>query len=256
MSRELIAAQSGWGKSWVAQYRIETNLDGYDYVIVADYCDEYRGLVKSGLARYLAVGSAESSLSAGSLADVLRSNPRTVAARAVGVESWREFVATIAKAARALDGDVLVAVDEAHFVARLRKTTPKDVEELATTGRGQGISSIWITQRLAKLDPTVSSQCDRRMLGGFTSSNDVDRVDELVGYPGDVHNPQATLSASQKGILRDAHGLGTTPLEETGPGSEWIYSTRSGDYRRVDSSQLEMRSTHYGPEGSNLSIPG
>ena len=251
MSRELVAGQSGTGKSWMTQYRIESNAPRFDAVVVLDYCDEYRGLCKAGLAQWLGVGGAEANLSIDAWADLLRSNEAIVAARAISAERWREdVVPTVAQAGRAIDGDVLVAIDEAHFVARMRKSTPKDVEELATTGRGQGIASIWVTQRLAKLDPTVSSQCDRRLLGIFTNPNDIDRVDAIVDYPAEVHN-------SQKSRVRNLpEELGDGPLEETGPGSEWIYSTRAGEYKRIDSSTLTMTSTHYGPEGSQLDIPG
>jgi len=252
MSRELIAAQSGFGKSYVSQYRVETNVENFDYLAVCDYCDEYRGLAKAEIAQWMGVGNREAALDVDGWAALLEDNERLVLARAVDAATWREdVVATIAQAARALDGDVLIVVDESHFVARMRKSTPKNVEELATTGRGQGISSIWITQRLAKLDATVSSQCDRKMLGGFTSTNDIDRIGNIVDYPAEVHNPQ--LSASKVPRLPD--GLGDGPLQETNPGAEWIYSTRSGEYRRVDSSEFSMRSTHYGPEGSSLSIP-
>jgi len=255
MSRELIAAQSGWGKSWVAQQRIESNLDNFDSVVVLDYCDEYRGLAKAGFAKWLGVGGAEASWPQAAWSKIMSNEGRIVAARAVDAATWREdVVATVAEAAFCYDGDVLVVVDEAHFIARMRKTTPKPVEELATTGRGAGIASIWITQRPAKLDATVSSQCDRRMLGGFMYENDVDRVDGIVPYPGKVHN---TSERSARGLpegLLDGSGDPTT-LSVTNPGSEWIYSDRSGEIDRLDSSKLSMESTHYGPEGSQLDKP-
>lgn len=251
MSRELVAGQSGWGKSWLTQQRIESNLDRFDAVVVLDYCDEYRGLAKAGFAKWLGIGGAEAGLSVDGWATLMRSHEGVVAARAVGADRWREVAATVAQAARQVDGDVLVVVDEAHFVARMRKTTPKPVEELATTGRGQGISSIWVTQRLAKLDATVSSQCDRKLLGGFISKTDLDRIDDIVDYPSDVHNPQ--LSRVPGSLPAE---LGESSLAETDPGAEWIYSTRSGEYRRLDSSTLSMESTHYGPEGTPLTKPG
>jgi hypothetical protein len=255
MSRELIAAQSGWGKSWVCQQRIEANLERFDAVVILDYCDEYRGLAKAGLARWLGIGDTEAAMNAEMWVDLMEQNPRIVAARAVDAATWREDVAAmVAQAAYNFDGDVLVVVDEAHFVARMRKATPKTVEELATTGRGAGVASIWVTQRLAKLDATVSSQCDRKMLGGFISSNDIDRVDGIVQYPGKVHNPQLDTVRGLPDELLDGDGEPTT-LSHTDPGSEWIYSTRSGEYDRIDSSKLTMQSTHYGPEGSTLDKP-
>jgi len=255
MSRELIAAQSGWGKSWVTQQRIESNIESFDAVVVLDYCDEYRGLAKDGLAKWFGIGREEAALSVDGWRLLMEQHGAVVAARAVGAATWREDVAaTVAQAAFEFDGDVLIVVDEAHFVARMRKTTPKAVEELATTGRGAGVATIWITQRLAKLDATVSSQCDRKMLGGFISGNDIDRVDDIVQYPGKVHNPQLDTVRGLPDELLDDDGQPTT-LSHTDPGSEWIYSTRSGEYDRIDSSRLTMDSTHYGPEGSTLDKP-
>lgn len=252
MSRELIAGQSGWGKSWLCQQRVEDNLPTFDAAVLLDYKDEYRGLATSGFAQWMGVGKTEAAFSVDAWQDLLDDNGSIVAARGVPADQWREDVcATVARAASAFDGEVLIVVDEAHFVARMRKTTPKPVEELATTGRGQGVASIWVTQKIAKLDSTVSSQCDRQLLGGFLDPNDIDRVDSIVGYNADVHNPRA--SGPIRGLPDE---LGSSPLEETDPGSEWIYSTREGEYRRIDSSTLSMTSTHYGASGSSLSIPG
>jgi len=255
MSRELIAAQSGWGKSWVTQNRIESNVENFDACIILDYCDEYRGLAKAGMAKWLGIGRQEARLSVDGWLKLLDETPRIVAARGVDAATWREEVAaTVARAAFAYDGDVLIVVDEAHFVARMRKTTPKPVEELATTGRGAGVATIWVTQRLAKLDPTCSSQCDRKMLGAFMDSNDIDRVDGIVVYDGDLHNSQLDTVRRLPDELLDDDGQPNT-LSQTDPGSEWVYSTRDGDYDRIDSSRLSMSSTHYGPEGSALDKP-
>ena len=55
----LLAAQSGWGKSFKGQHVIEKNLPEYDHVVVLDYKDEYRGLVKAGLANWWIGGPRE-----------------------------------------------------------------------------------------------------------------------------------------------------------------------------------------------------
>ncbi|MDZ7850072.1 MAG: hypothetical protein U5K70_04400 [Halodesulfurarchaeum sp.] len=41
--RQLIAAQSGWGKSDVGQATVEDNLDDVEYAAILDYNDEFRG---------------------------------------------------------------------------------------------------------------------------------------------------------------------------------------------------------------------
>lgn len=254
MTRELIAGQSGWGKSWLCQQRVERNAENVDRVVVLDHEDEFRGLVKSGLCDWMGLGSVESQFDRGAWATLLNENPRLVVAKDVGADEWQDSIGAIAKAAEALDGETLLVIDESHLVAPLRASIPQAVEEIATTGRGRGVASIWVTQRLAKLDSTISSQCDRRLLGGFTSENDLSRVGKTVDYPADVHNPQLSrVSGLPDELTADGEPV---PVRVTDPGSEWIYSTRAGDARRVDSSELTMTSTHYGPPGASLDPPG
>jgi hypothetical protein len=172
-----------------------------------------------------------------------------VVAKACGQDDWMETVGRVGDAAAAVDGNVLIVVDEAHFVAPLRAAVDDRVTGIATTGRGRGVSSLWVTQRLAKLDTTVSSQCDRRLLGGFTGSSDLDRVAKVVDYPAEVHNPQGSVSGTPDGV-------GDEPVKETGPGAEFVYSDRSGARRRIDTSTMTMQSTHLGDPGSELTTPG
>jgi len=162
---------SGWGKSWYAQLLFETNLPEFDYVGIFDYKDEYRGLVKAGLASHYIVGERETAWSVDDWETFFESNPKVVLARhRLKPEEWRDVVADAVQALRNLAGPkhaALAGIDEAHFVAPQSGKIPDAVEGLATTGRGEGASSMWITQRLAKLDETVGSQCDERLVGGF-----------------------------------------------------------------------------------------
>jgi hypothetical protein len=255
MTRALLAAQSGWGKSWLTQWWTEDNLPRFDYLVVLDYKDEYRGLAKAGLAKWAGVGTHEAGLSASAWRGFLESNPKVLLARSVRDDQWREVCGAVARAARSLDGDALVVVDEAHFVAQQRGGYPDAVKGLATTGRGEGVASVWVTQRLSEIDETVIAQCDTRMLGGFGSDADLKKISGVIGYPTDVHDPSKQRIPSLSSSLEADDGpIPVRNFER--PGSEWIYSTTSGDARRVNSQDLEMSSTHYGPEGTSLSVPG
>ena len=254
MSHGLIAAKSGWGKSWLAQWWTEDNEPNYDHLVVLDYKDEYRGLVKAGLAEWGIAGPDELGIGAHAWRAVLEDSGGLVLARhRLRTEQWRDVCADVVRAARSLDGSVLVVIDEAHFVAPQSQGFPDVIEGLATTGRGERVSSMWITQRLARLDETILAQMMVRFLGGFSSDADLKKVGKIVDYAVDIHNPQVT---TVRRLPEDLHvDEGAVPVRLFDLGSEWIYSTDSGDVKRVDSSALGMDSTHYGPEGEDLSSP-
>ena len=255
--RQLIAAQSGWGKSYVGQATIEDNLDDVEYTAILDYKDEFRGLVKSRLASYVAVGDKEAALSPEAWAEVFRRNPTVVLARAVDQGTWKQVVARVAKAMRLLEGQSLVVIDEAHSVADQQSKLLEAIKLLATTGRG-GVSSIWITQRLQELHNTIISQTNASLFGGFKDSSDRGRLG--TEYNEEVHNPLA------KGPIRDLpeslhHSEdGPVPLqkrEENGQVvmSEWIYSDDSGAMVRKNSAKIDMQSPHYGGTDHELKQP-
>lgn len=258
---QLFAAQSGWGKGWTCQAYTETNTEEYDHVAVLDYKDEYRGLVKAGFAKHWIAGPKERGWTADAWRSLLESNPKVVIARhGLTEDHWSEVCAKIAKAARSLAGanSVLVVVDEAHFVAPQGGKLDPALKGLATTGRGENCSSMWVTQRLQELHETVIAQCQSRMLGGFQSDRDLRKID--VEYPREVHRP----GASELPYLPDAlHApdAGPVPLrkfeDDHGDtvGSEWIYSDDSGTLERIDTRQVRMESTHYGRQGKPLRRP-
>jgi hypothetical protein len=252
MTRTLTAATSGWGKSWLAQQDSEKNLQNVDYCVIADYKDEFRGLVKAGFAQWLGVGSVEIGLSAADWAQIIQDNRRLVCARSVDQSQWREWVAKISTAVQEyVLGSVLVVIDEAHFVAPQKKGYPEEVGSLATTGRGNEVASTWVTQRAQMLDETIISQCDERMLGGFTSKQDRNKIQGVVPYDVEVHDPTEEhppgLWDSSLQKYEDEDG-GLT-------GSEWIYSNSDGDVTRFDSRELSMQSEHYGGESVRLDRP-
>lgn len=258
MSRALVAAKSGHGKSWFVQQRVESELPNYPVVVVLDYKDEYRGLVKSDMAQWAGVGSREASMSAEQWRAFLDQNQRVVVARAVDDDAWREVCGRVARAVRSMEQDALVVMDESHFVAPQRQSYPEAVQGLATTGRGEGVSSMWVTQRLSKLDETVVAQADIRILGGFTSENDLNKISGTLPYPVEVHN--MTLAPSE--VPRTPGGIVDPPVsvfnDSSGSmvGSEWVWSDDSGAVEWVDTRDLSMESTHYSPEGNTLSVPG
>ncbi len=262
----LFAAQSGWGKSFHSQAWLEQNIPNYDFSIILDYKDEYRGLVKSGLCKYCIAGPGERNWTASEWQTLLDRNQHVVLARhgALDDDAWKELAAYVIAAARQMDGSVLVGIDEAHWVAPEGEKYPKPIKGLATTGRGEGVSGVWITQRLAEIDKTVVSQCQARMLGGF-GEKDIKHFKSSIEYPPDLHNPQkdpdATLVPDE--LLPPDRRTPTslqkhTVVEDGEPrtvGSEWIYSNDRGERQRVNTQGIEMESTHFGSQGKDLEMP-
>lgn len=258
----LLAAQTGFGKSFHGQAFIEANLPDYDRVLILDPKDEYTGLVEahSQVKRYI-VGPGEVSyppefwkaLLAGSEAIQLPQYDLTT-------ERWREVCGTIVHAARKFDGSVLVCLDEAHEVAPQEGDFPEPIKLLATKGRGEGASSLWITQRLQELHKTVVSQCTGRLLGGFEEENDLGKIRSTVSYPADVHNPQLSRIPN---LPEELHHPEEGPIpvqkytddEGNTVGSEWIYSDDSGVRERRDTRNLQMVAPHHGAQGKGLRDP-
>lgn len=274
----LLAAKSGWGKSWMCQRLTERNIPQYDHVLVLDFKDEYRGLVSKeygpGLCRYWKAGEREvQQFTAAEYQELLEVNEHVVLARrsGMGVEDWREAIcARSINAARQLDGSVLVVIDEAHFVAPQSGGVPAAIEGLATTGRGEGASAMWVSQRLAKMEETVLAQCEGRFLGGFGSDADLAKVEGVVEYPDDLHQagghgiPTKTAEALGFEAVDARAAGGKYPAvrkftegegdQERTVGSEWIYSDESGDVDLADSREMGMETEHVGAQGHHIDV--
>ncbi|MCD2202749.1 ATP-binding protein [Halobacterium sp. KA-6] len=259
----LLAAKAGFGKSWYTQAWTEENAEEYDRLAVLDFKDEYRGLVKAGYAKHFIVGPREAeAFGVAEWKQFLKQNPRVVLCRHVDAETWREEVADpVMKANRQLAGTSLTVIDEAHFVAPQRGNVPDGVKGLATTGRGEGASSLWVTQRLTELDETVLAQMMFTILGGFTSSGDLSKIRSIIEYPVEVHNPSVdrVTAALPDELLVDGEALPLRKFtDENGDtvGSEWVYGDESGHIERKDTRNVSMDSTHYGAQGETLKAPG
>lgn len=259
----LVAAQSGWGKSFKSQHVMEENIPDYKHVVVLDFKDEYRGLPKGGLTRWWIAGPKELRWGQSQWSEFIENNRKVVLARhgSLGVGDWQALSNVCIAAARNL-GDCLVVIDEAHFVAPQRGGVPDEITGLATTGRGEGASSIWVTQRLSEAEETVLSQCQARLLGGFESSGDLSKVDAITEYPKEVHNPQVSeVPTLPDELLPDdratPHSLQKYEDENDNTyGSEWVYSDNTGERERRDTRGLdeEMQTTHYGLQGKKLEV--
>jgi len=271
MSRVGLAAKSGWGKSYNTQLWLERNLPEQDFAAILDYKDEYRGLVRgvepsnsrTDLCSWYIAGPDQVEWSAAHWARVIESAGRVVIPRyRIDGDDWRQVVGSVCGACRRLyenhpRSDLLVAIDEAHIAAPQRQGYPEATKKAATTGRGEGLSSLWVTQRLSELDETVIAQWDEQILGGFISDADLRKIN--VDYPADVHDTRASRVRSLPDeLLVDGEPIPLRKFTDDAGnivGSEWIRSNDSGLMERVDSGVVEMHSEHYGTEGQSLEDP-
>jgi hypothetical protein len=271
MSRVGLAAKSGWGKSFNAQLWLERNLPEQDFAAILDYKDEYRGLVRgvepsnsrTDLCSWYIAGPDQVEWSAAHWARVIESAGRVVIPRfRIDNDDWRQVVGAVCTACRRLyedhpRADLLVAIDEAHIAAPQLKGYFEGTKKAATTGRGEGLSSLWVTQRLSELDETIIAQWDEQILGGFSSDADLGKIS--VGYPVAVHDTRSSeVRSLPDKLLVDGEPV---PLQlfsddqDNTVGSEWIHSNDSGLLRRVDTRTVQMHSEHYGSQGQSLESP-
>ncbi len=261
---QLMGAKSGWGKSRETQVWAEQNMAGdtFDGVVVLDFKDEFRGLVKAGFASFWGAGDDEAGWSAGHWRPVIERNPNLVIAKhdQMDAETWREQVCQPVVAACRQLGDLLIVIDEAHYVVPQDGAIPDSISGLGTTGRGEGVSSILVTQRMQMIDEDFVSQLTAWMLGGFGSDNDRGKLGGIVdGYPVEVHNPTADRVPNlPEQLCVDGEALPVRKYKNDAGqtiGSEWIYSNEAGELDRYDTRYSTMQSTHYGQSGNAIERP-
>lgn len=252
--------QTNWGKSYELESFTDRNALEYDRTVLVDYKDEYTGLVESGLLQRLPIRPGTENLSRAQWQQILEDNGSLQLGRdGMTDDAWRETIATVIAALAQLKERTFLGLDEAHRLARQKGGYPEAFDTLATTWHGDGMGVAWVTQRFAKLDEDIASQCQASMLGGFGSGNDLDQVGGIVEYPVGVHKADAErCSRTLPGeLLVDGEPLTLRRFsDEAGNtiGSEWIYSDDT-TLRRIDSRDWTLNSTHYGSDRVRIKHP-
>jgi hypothetical protein len=230
-----------------------------DHVIMADYKDEFGGLVESGLLERLTIPPAVTGLDVDDWHSILDGTGNLQLARSGCTDDqWRQALAPLLVALSQRDESVFLVFDEAHRLAPQRGTYPDAYDTLATTWHGDGMVVVWVTQRWAKLDEDIVSQCQSSLLGGFRSTADLGKI-ESVEYPVEVHQSTAERvnQSLPEQLLVDGESLTLRRFsDDVGHtvGSEWIY-TDDTTLRRVDSREWDMQSTHYGSDRKRIKHP-
>lgn len=272
MSRIGLAATSGWGKSWNAQLWLENNLPEMDFAAVMDYKDEYRGLVrgvppsnaKTDLCSWYIAGPDEVDKPTAFWKAIIEEHGRVIFARyRIDGDDWRQVCARVAKAMRRLFEEhpgtkSLIAFDEAHVVARQKGKYPEAIKKTAKVGRGEGLSSLWISQELQDLCNRIIGMWTDTILGGFKTEAALSALN--IEYPAAIHNANISPSACPPlppELQVDGENLPLRKFTDDGQtiGSEWVEATGAGEFRRVDTRDVTMHSKHYGMDGHSLKSP-
>ncbi|WP_323192845.1 hypothetical protein [Halostella sp. PRR32] len=254
-----VGAKTNWGKSYVAQGYTERNAPEVDRVIMVDYKDEFSGLVESGLLQRLTIPPGATNLSVDDWHRILDESESLQLARSGCTdEQWRVAIAPLLVALSQRDETIFLVNDEAHRLAPQRGSYPEAYDTLATTWHGDGMVVVWVTQRWAKLDEDIVSQCQSSLLGGFRSTNDLAKI-ESVEYPVEVHQSSGSRVdyPLPEQLLVDGEPLTLRRFTDDAGhtiGSEWIYSDDT-TLKRVDSRDWEMEANHYGSDRKRIKHP-
>lgn len=194
VSRALIQANSGAGKSWILRRLLEQT-HGLVPHVVLDVDEEFHTLREK--YPYVLAGIAGADCRAD-----LRTAP--VLARRIlehgfstiiGIHELkaaerhafvRIFIETLMEAKRALWRPLLVVVDEAHkFCPEKEKSeATAAVIDLMTRGRKRGYCGLLATQRISKLSKDAAAEANNKLIGRASLDLDMNRAADELGLSG------------------------------------------------------------------------
>ncbi len=191
VSRLLIQANSGGGKSWAIRRIIEM-VFGHVQIIVIDPEGEFGNLrskfdfvyagkggdapVESRSAALLATRLLE--LKASAIIDLYELPPQE------RKHFVKLFLEAMVNAPKELWHDCIVVLDEAHVFApeKDQSESLSAVIDMASRGRKRGYCLIPATQRPAKLNKDVAAECNNKLIGRASLDIDRKRAAEELGF--------------------------------------------------------------------------
>lgn len=97
----------------------------------------------------------------------------------------KNFLEAMVDAPKKLWHPVLVLVDEAHTFCpqKSHSISTSAVIDMASLGRKRGFCQVLATQRMAKLNKDAAAECNNKMIGRTSYSDDAKRAVEELGFP-------------------------------------------------------------------------
>jgi hypothetical protein len=253
VSRMLVQANSGAGKSWALR-RILEQTYGHCQHIVLDPEGEFHTLreendyVLAGKGGDCPADLRTATLLARRLLELRTSAIVDIselgAARAQFVKL---FLESLVSAPRALWHPVIVVVDEAQLFCpergRGEAVSTDAVIGLMTLGRKRGFAGILATQRISKLNKDAAADCNNKLIGRAALDVDTKRAGEELGMHG--RDEQQTIRKMPPGeffafgpalsgeVVRVKIGPVTTTHPEPGDGGAMLPTPPSAATRKI-----------------------
>ena len=192
VSRLLVQANSGGGKSWALRRLLEQTFTLVPQVVL-DIDDEFHTLREKH--PYVLAGAAGGDC---------RADPRTAQLLArrvlehgfsliIGIYELKKhermrfvrlFLEALIEAPRALWRPLLVVVDEAHIFCpeKEQAESAAAVTDLMTRGRKRGFCGVLATQRISKLNKDAAAEANNKLIGRSALDVDMKRASDELGF--------------------------------------------------------------------------
>ena len=207
LTRLLITANSGGGKSWVTRVLIELLAEAGYHCIVLDPEGEFKSLRERFPFAYIGEGgeAVADVRSAGLLAERLLEHRISAVCDLFDLKAhlrapWvKAFIEGLMNAPKKYWHRVAIFIDEAHMFApeNSKSESFQAVVDICTRGRKRGFCPILITQRLANLSKQATSQLLNRLVGPTFEDVDLDRAVQVLS----VSRPDQEEFRNQAKIL-------------------------------------------------------
>jgi len=252
VSRLLVQAASGGGKSWVLRRLIEQT-HGYMPQIVIDPEGEFSTL-KQRFRFVLCSEDADadiklSSMSPAALAIELF---RTGLSAVIDLSEYDQeerlrfvgpFIQALVDAPRDIWKACMLVLDEAHLFAPKSgemspelKRSRRACMDLTSRGRKRGLCAVMATQRLAKLHNDVAAELKNKVYGTTLLTVDIERAADDLGMS--VGEARELLSAFQPGefvAMGQAFGRGRIVRFKAGP----VLTPHGNLFKRVSTASID-----------------
>lgn len=192
VSRLLIQANSGAGKSWTIRRLLEQTYGACQHIVI-DVEGEFHSLRQK--FDYVLAGKGGDCPADVKSAPLLARRLLELNVSAVidiyelGLQRTRFvqlFLEALVNAPRDLWHPALIVVDEAHLFCpekgRGEASSTAAVIDLMTRGRKRGFCGVLATQRISKLNKDAAAECNNKLIGRSSLDVDMKRAGEELGF--------------------------------------------------------------------------
>lgn len=213
---------SGFGKSFFVLYLIEQTYLEKPFTIVWDSKGEYLGLTQFGFKQAIFTENLLSTLTPKKAVEIIKANPRLLLKGLfLTIEEQQALVNIFAQATLYI-GNTTFIIDEASTILENRPNTDyKYLTMLSSEGRGVGVNTIFVYQRLAQINKMTLSQSNVYFSFNIHEANDLIRAAAVMNT-----NKEELM------ILK--------------PREYIYYNVRTGKQEKLSTQGLKLKTKHFG----------